>query len=69
MPEEALPMADSVVAAKTEEEEPHEWSRLAVHDDIVIWTILAIMFSAFAGVVYIAFVLMSHLKERYCSVS
>ena len=62
MPEEALPMADSVVAAKkTEEEEPHEWT---IHDDIVIWTILAIMFSAFAGVVYIAFVLMSHLKER-----
>ena len=44
-------------------------SIVAIHDDIVIWTILAIMFSAFAGVVYIASILMSRLKDRYCSVS
>lgn len=36
---------------------------------MVIWTILAIMFATFAGVVYIAFILMSRLKDRYFPVS
>lgn len=41
----------------------------AIHDDMVIWSILAIMFSTFIGVVYIAYILMSRLKDRYCPVS
>ena len=44
-------------------------STAAIHDDMVIWTILAIMFTTFAGVVYIASILLSRLKDRYSPVS